>query len=141
MRPGACTCHVRLARVRCLGRQHQAGSCNAEDQPWYTQQFGSKSSLDQIGPFAKTVEDAALLLEVISGHDSLDSTSFPCEVPNYGSLLKEKKVPSVIGLPKEFFGDGMDSEVRIAVEKTIEFYRKLGHKIIEISFKIYLFYG
>ncbi len=91
------------------------------------------SSLDQIGPFAKTVEDAALLLEVISGHDSLDSTSFPCEVPNYGSLLKEKKVPSVIGLPKEFFGDGMDSEVRIAVEKTIEFYRKLGHKIIEIS--------
>ena len=67
------------------------------------------SSLDQIGPFGKTVQDVSLLLEIISGHDPLDSTSFPREVPAYGSLIEDKLEPSVIGLPKEFFGEGNGS--------------------------------
>ncbi len=91
------------------------------------------SSLDQIGPFAQTVEDSALLLEVISGHDPLDSTSFPSTVPNYPSILSDSLEPCSIGLPKEFFGDGMDDEVRRAVEQTIEFYRTQGHRIVDVS--------
>ena len=91
------------------------------------------SSLDQIGPFSQTVEDAALLLEIISGHDPLDSTSYPTEVPNYASALKTSLEPCTLGLPKEFFGDGMDDEVRKAIDQTIEFYKGLGHKIVEVS--------
>ena len=91
------------------------------------------SSLDQIGPFSQTVEDAALLLKVISGHDPLDSTSFPSVVPNYSSDLLEPLDPCSIGLPKEFFGEGMDEEVRMAVEKTIEFYKSQGHRIVDVS--------
>ncbi|MFP6899801.1 MAG: amidase family protein, partial [Opitutales bacterium] len=70
------------------------------------------SSLDQIGPFAQTVEDAAILLRAISGHDPLDSTSYPAEVPDYQKTLNENKGPWKLGLPKEFFGDGIDDEVR-----------------------------
>ena len=91
------------------------------------------SSLDQIGPFSQTVEDAALLLEIISGHDPLDSTSYPTEVPHYASALETSLEPCTLGLPKEFFGDGMDDEVRKAIEQTIEFYKGLGHKIVEVS--------
>ena len=61
------------------------------------------SSLDQIGPFSKTVEDTALLLEVISGHDPLDSTSFPSEIPSYSSAINQPLTPCVLGLPKEYF--------------------------------------
>ncbi len=91
------------------------------------------SSLDQIGPFATTVEDAALLLETISGHDPLDSTSFPSEVPAYSQDIKQSTQPGVLGLPKEFFGPGMDDEVRASVEQAIEHYRSLGYKTKEIS--------
>ena len=81
------------------------------------------SSLDQIGPFSKTVEDAALLLEIISGHDPLDSTSFPTEIPSYTQKINEPIEPCTLGLPKEFFGEGMDNEVRNSIEKAVEFYR------------------
>lgn len=91
------------------------------------------SSLDQIGPFSQTVEDAALLLETISGHDPLDSTSFPTEVPQYSAALGNSLTPCTLGLPKEFFGEGIDDEVRKAIDQTIEFYRSLGHKIVEVS--------
>lgn len=91
------------------------------------------SSLDQIGPFSKTVEDAALLLETISGHDPLDSTSFPKEVPLYSQELDHVDQPGVIGLPKEFFGPGMDVEVRTSIEQSIEYYRGLGFQTKEIS--------
>jgi aspartyl-tRNA(Asn)/glutamyl-tRNA(Gln) amidotransferase subunit A len=91
------------------------------------------SSLDQIGPFSQTVEDTALLLEVISGHDPLDSTSFPSIVPNYSSDLSKPLEPCSIGLPKEFFGEGMDEEVRKAVGQTIEFYQSQGHRIVDVS--------
>ena len=91
------------------------------------------SSLDQIGPFSQTVEDAALLLETISGHDPLDSTSFPTEVPQYSAALRDPLTACTLGLPKEFFGEGIDDEVRKAIDQTIEFYKILGHKIVEIS--------
>ena len=91
------------------------------------------SSLDQIGPFSQTVEDAALLLETISGHDPLDSTSYPAEVPSYSQILKEDPQPCSLGLPKEFFGEGMDDEVRTAVDKAIEFYKGKGYEIVGVS--------
>jgi aspartyl-tRNA(Asn)/glutamyl-tRNA(Gln) amidotransferase subunit A len=91
------------------------------------------SSLDQIGPFSTTVEDAALLLETISGHDSLDSTSYPTEVPSYSAELKNSSEPKVLGLPKEFFGPGMDDEVRASIEQVIEYYRSIGYQTKEVS--------
>ena len=91
------------------------------------------SSLDQIGPFSTTVEDAALLLEIISGHDSLDSTSYPTEVPSYSAELKNSCEPKVLGLPKEFFGPGMDDEVRASIEQVIEYYRSIGYQTKEVS--------
>ena len=91
------------------------------------------SSLDQIGPFSTTVEDAALLLETISGHDSLDSTSYPTDVPSYSAELKISSEPKVLGLPKEFFGPGMDDEVRASIEQVIEYYRSIGYQTREVS--------
>ena len=91
------------------------------------------SSLDQIGPFSTTVEDAALLLETISGHDSLDSTSYPTEVPSYSAELKNSSEPKVLGLPKEFFGPGMDDEVRASIEQVIQYYRSIGYQTKEVS--------
>jgi aspartyl-tRNA(Asn)/glutamyl-tRNA(Gln) amidotransferase subunit A len=91
------------------------------------------SSLDQIGPFSTTVEDAALLLETISGHDDLDSTSYPTEVPSYSVELKNSSEPKVLGLPKEFFGPGMDDEVRASIEQVIEYYRSIGYQTKEVS--------
>lgn len=91
------------------------------------------SSLDQIGPFAQTVEDAAILLEVISGHDPLDSTSYPTEVPHYQAALQEKLPPKKLGLPKEFFGEGIDDEVRNRIDEAIDFYRSEGHELVDIS--------
>ena len=91
------------------------------------------SSLDQIGPFAQTVEDAAILLQVVSGHDPLDSTSYPTEVPDYSAALSEKLSPKKIGLPKEFLGEGIDEDVRSRIDEAIEFFRSEGHEIVEIS--------
>ncbi len=91
------------------------------------------SSLDQIGPFAQTVEDAALLLEFISGHDPLDSTSFPSEIPCYSSEIKSTMEPCKLGLPVEFFGEGMDDEVRASLEDTISFYKSKGFEMVEVS--------
>ena len=91
------------------------------------------SSLDQIGPFSQTVEDAALLLETISGHDPLDSTSYPASVPGYRNALKGKLEPCKLGLPKEFFGEGMDDEVRKAIDQAIAWYKEQGYEMVEIS--------
>ena len=91
------------------------------------------SSLDQIGPFSQTVEDAALLLETISGHDPLDSTSYPTPVPNYLTSLNGNLEPCKLGLPKEFFGDGMDDEVRKAIDEVIAWYQGQGYEMVEIS--------
>jgi len=91
------------------------------------------SSLDQIGPFSRTVEDAAMLLQAIVGHDPLDSTSFKSEIPDYRASLREKTGRLTVGVPKEYFGQGLEDEVRAAVEQSIDFYRDAGAEIREIS--------
>ncbi|MBW7893541.1 MAG: Asp-tRNA(Asn)/Glu-tRNA(Gln) amidotransferase subunit GatA [Opitutaceae bacterium] len=91
------------------------------------------SSLDQIGPMTRTVEDAALLLQVIAGHDERDSTSFRAEIPDYRAALQTKQGPWKIGIPREYFGDGLDPEVAAAVDKAVAFYRGQGCEIREVS--------
>jgi aspartyl-tRNA(Asn)/glutamyl-tRNA(Gln) amidotransferase subunit A len=89
------------------------------------------SSLDQIGPLAKDVEDAALLFRVIAGHDSLDSTSLPDPVPDGAPRSKTERLR--IGVPEEYFGAGLDIAVRACVENTLKRLEKDGHTIISIS--------
>ena len=91
------------------------------------------SSLDQIGTMARTVEDAALLLGAIAGHDERDSTSFKAQVPDYRAELGWRKGPWRLGVPKEFFGAGLDPEVGAAVRAAIEHYRAAGCEIREVS--------
>lgn len=92
------------------------------------------SSLDQIGPFARSVEDAATVLGIIAGHDPRDSTSYPAAVPDFRVALGEHAGRRWrIGVPKEFFGDGLDPEVREAVREAIAWYRESGCEIVEIS--------
>ncbi len=91
------------------------------------------SSLDQIGPFARTVEDAAIMLGAIAGHDENDSTSFKAEIPDYRAALATKKGPWKLGIPKEYFGEGLDPEVGAAVEQAIKYYQSIGCEIREVS--------
>lgn len=91
------------------------------------------SSLDQIGPFARSVPDAAALLQAIVGQDPKDSTSVQTDVPNYVAELEKRKGPWRLGIPKEYFSDGLDPEVGAAVQAAIDFYRKLGCEIKEVS--------
>ncbi|MCH2073700.1 MAG: Asp-tRNA(Asn)/Glu-tRNA(Gln) amidotransferase subunit GatA [Puniceicoccaceae bacterium] len=92
------------------------------------------SSLDQVGPFARTVEDAALLMEAMLGKDPLDSTSIaPQGETNYAAALKEKNGPWKLGVPQEFFGEGIDPEVKVNIEKAIDWYKKQGCEIVDIS--------
>lgn len=91
------------------------------------------SSLDQIGPMTRTVEDAALLLQVIAGHDERDSTSFRAEIPDYRAALQTKRGPWKIGIPREYFGEGLDPEVAAAVDKAVAFYRGEGCEIRDVS--------
>ncbi len=91
------------------------------------------SSLDQIGPFTKTVRDSALLLNAISGHDSLDSTSLKEPVPDFTAQLGQDLKGIKLGLPKEYFIPGTDPQVDAAVRKAIAQYEALGAEIVEIS--------
>jgi aspartyl-tRNA(Asn)/glutamyl-tRNA(Gln) amidotransferase subunit A len=91
------------------------------------------SSLDQVGPFARTAEDAALLLEVIAGHDPRDSTSINQPKPNYVESLRQPLAGLKIGVVPEHFAAGLDSEVDAAVRKAIDVYRSLGADIREVS--------
>lgn len=91
------------------------------------------SSLDQIGPFAHTVEDTAMLLQAIVGQDPLDSTSFARDIPDYRAKLKESAGPWTIGIPKEYFGEGLDPEVEKAVRGAIRYYESKGSRIVEVS--------
>ena len=91
------------------------------------------SSLDQVGPFARNLHDAALLLEVIAGHDRRDSTSVREPVPGYTATLDTPVGGLRIGVPKEFFGDGLDPEVRAAVEAALAEYRKQGAVVVDVS--------
>ncbi len=91
------------------------------------------SSLDHIGPLAKTVKDAAIVLETIAGHDPMDSTSADLAVPDYGAQLENPVKGLRIGVAKEYFGDGLDSEVRKAVEDGIQVLATLGCEVVPVS--------
>ncbi len=91
------------------------------------------SSLDQIGPFAHTVGDAALLLNVIAGHDPMDATSVDRPVPDYLANLEIPPSPLRIGLVHEFFGEGLDPEVEAAVREAVRVYESEGAEIQEVS--------
>src|SRR5256884_8353697 len=91
------------------------------------------SSLDHIGPFTKTVKDAAIVLRTIAGRDPMDSTSADLPVPDYVAELEEPVHDLKIGVAKEYLGEGLDSEVRNAVEAAIEKLDSLGCKIVDIS--------
>jgi aspartyl-tRNA(Asn)/glutamyl-tRNA(Gln) amidotransferase subunit A len=91
------------------------------------------SSLDQIGPFARTVKDAALLLRVIAGHDRRDSTSVDMPVPDYTAQLSGDIKGLKIGLPKEYFVEGMDKEVTTAVRDAVKKLESLGASVEEIT--------
>src|SRR5436309_2474373 len=91
------------------------------------------SSLDQGGPMAKTAEDLALLLNTMAGFDERDSTSVNQPVPDYAATLNNSLEGLRIGLPKEFFGNGLDPEIAKLIQAAVKEYEKLGATIREIS--------
>lgn len=91
------------------------------------------SSLDQIGPFARSVEDAAILLGAIAGHDPMDSTSLKVDVPDYTQFLKPDLKGKKVGVITETFGEGLDPDVEKAVRQAIQQLKDLGAEIREIS--------
>ena len=91
------------------------------------------SSLDQIGPITKDVTDAALVLNTICGHDSMDSTSLDVEVPDFTKALVADVKGMRIGLPKEYFGAGIDEKVKAELQKAIAKFQELGAEIVEVS--------
>ena len=91
------------------------------------------SSFDSIGPFASTTKDVARVLQVIAGHDERDSTSARKPVPDYVSALTRNVKGLRIGIPKEYFGEGLDPQVRAAVEQSIETLRASGATVGEVS--------
>ena len=94
------------------------------------------SSLDQIGPITKDVKDAAMLLNIISGHDEKDTTSVNKEKIDYTKALKNDVKGLKIGVPKEFFAEGINPEVKEKLEQAIQKYRELGAEIEEFSLDI-----
>ena len=91
------------------------------------------SSLDHIGPLAKTVKDAALVLRTIAGRDPMDSTSAEVPVPDYVAELDKPVRGMKIGVAKEYFGEGLDDEVRQAVEAAIDKLKGLGCEVVPVS--------
>ncbi len=91
------------------------------------------SSLDQGGPMARTAEDCALLLRAMSGYDERDSTCVDRPVPDYAATLNNDIAGLKIGLPKEYFGEGLHPQVAAAIEAAIAEYKKLGAEVVEIS--------
>ncbi|HET7290557.1 MAG TPA: Asp-tRNA(Asn)/Glu-tRNA(Gln) amidotransferase subunit GatA [Thermodesulfobacteriota bacterium] len=91
------------------------------------------SSLDQAGPITKTVEDAAIILNVISGHDPMDSTCVNTQAPDYTLSLRDDIKGVKVGVPREYFIPGMDKEVEEAAKKAIALVEDLGGEIVEIS--------
>jgi len=91
------------------------------------------SSLDQIGPLTKDVEDAALLLNALAGHDPMDSTSAPITPPDYTSFLNKDIKGMRIGMPKEYFAEGLTPDVKAAVDKAIKDLEALGAIPVEVA--------
>lgn len=93
--------------------------------------FGS--SLDQIGVFGQTAKDVAEVMEIIAGRDAHDATTADVPVPNYSAELEKDIKGLKIGVPRALFGEGLDDEVRNAVEQAIENYRNLGAEIVDVE--------
>jgi aspartyl-tRNA(Asn)/glutamyl-tRNA(Gln) amidotransferase subunit A len=91
------------------------------------------SSLDQVGPLAADVEDCAMLLQAVAGHDPADSTSVDLPVPDYRAPFGRSIKGLKIGLPREYFIDGLDPEIHRAVQKAVDVYRGLGAELLEVS--------
>ena len=94
------------------------------------------SSLDQIGPITKDVRDSAILLNIIAGHDERDTTSYNMPKKDYTKALKNDVKGLKIGIPKEYFGEGINEEVKAKLEEAIETYKKLGAEVQEFSLDI-----
>jgi aspartyl-tRNA(Asn)/glutamyl-tRNA(Gln) amidotransferase subunit A len=90
------------------------------------------SSLDRIGPFATNIKDVAAILQVIAGRDPHDSTSTTAPVPNYQTEIVKPVKGLRLGIPKEYFAEGMDAAVRKKIEAGIEIYKRLGCELVEI---------
>jgi aspartyl-tRNA(Asn)/glutamyl-tRNA(Gln) amidotransferase subunit A len=93
--------------------------------------FGS--SLDQIGPFARTTTDAARMLGVLAGHDPRDATSAPLPTPDYVAGLTGDIKGMRIGVVREAFGDGLDADVKEAIDRALQIYESLGATLVEVS--------
>lgn len=91
------------------------------------------SSLDNIGIFGLTSLDAAAVLNVIAGRDEMDSTSADVPVPDYEATINNDIKGKTIGIPRELFGEGLDDEVRNAVEKSIDNFRSLGAEVVDVA--------
>ena len=92
------------------------------------------SSLDQVGPMTKSVTDAALLLQALAGHDEMDGTTPPEPVPDYSAAIADASLKGVkIGLPKEYFIDGLNPEVKAITEKAIAACEAAGAELVEVS--------
>ena len=94
------------------------------------------SSLDQIGPITKDVYDSAMLLNIIAGHDKRDTTSSNIDKKDYTKALKNDVKGLKIGVPKEFFGEGINEEVKESLENAIKVYKELGAEVEEFSLDI-----
>ena len=94
------------------------------------------SSLDQIGPITKDVEDCAILLNMIAGHDEKDTTSIDLEKKDYTKSLKNDVKGLKVGVPKEFLAEGVNAEVKEAIEKVVEEYKAMGAIVEECSLPI-----
>jgi aspartyl-tRNA(Asn)/glutamyl-tRNA(Gln) amidotransferase subunit A len=91
------------------------------------------SSLDQIGPFTKDITDGALMMNVIAGYDRRDSTSVPAAVPDYRQSLVGGLRGITVGIPREYFGEGLDSEVEAAVRAAIRTLEGCGARCVDVS--------
>ena len=91
------------------------------------------SSLDQIGPFTKDVEDCAIMMNILAGYDPRESTSVPVDVPDYRQFLSRGIDGWKVGIPKEYFIEGIDAEVKDAIQQTIKVIEGMGAKCIEVS--------
>lgn len=91
------------------------------------------SSLDQVGTFTRDVQDCALVMNIIAGHDPMDSTSVNIEVPDYNSFLNRDIKGLKIAYPMEYFGEGVDSEIKAAVFRALKQYESMGAIVEEVS--------
>lgn len=113
--------------VGCTGLKPTYGRCSRYGMIAYA------SSMDQAGTFTRTAEDAALLLGEMAGFDERDSTSIDREVPDYSATLNDSLAGLKVGVPKEFFAEGMADGTRAAIDAALDQYKSLGAELVEIS--------